>query len=153
MPATRSPHAADVAVTPAGNLAANDVQEALQELQASIDGIDVTVTAADITDSTAAGRAVLTAADAAAQRSALGLGTAATQNTGAFEAAGVVAAHEADTTSVHGIANTANLYVAGGADVAVADGGTGASTAAAARTNLGAAPIGDFHLYLMTVAR
>ena len=35
--------------------------------------------------------------------------------------------HEADTTSVHGIANTANLYVAGGTDVALADGGTGAS--------------------------
>lgn len=46
-------------------------------------------------------------------------------------------AHEADTTSVHGIANTANLYVAGGTDVAVADGGTGSSTAAGARTNLG----------------
>jgi hypothetical protein len=36
-------------------------------------------------------------------------------------------AHESDTTSVHGIANTANLYVAGGTDVALADGGTGAS--------------------------
>lgn len=46
-------------------------------------------------------------------------------------------AHEADTTSVHGIANTANLYVSGGTDVAVADGGTGASTASGARTNLG----------------
>jgi hypothetical protein len=38
-------------------------------------------------------------------------------------------AHEADTTSVHGITNTANLYVAGGTDVALADGGTGASLA------------------------
>lgn len=38
--------------------------------------------AVDITDSTAAGRTLLTAADAAAQRAALGLGTAATQNTG-----------------------------------------------------------------------
>ena len=38
-----------------------------------------------------------------------------------------VTEHEADTTSVHGIANTANLYVVGGTDVALADGGTGAS--------------------------
>lgn len=39
---------------------------------------------------TAAGRALLEDADAAAQRTTLGLGTAATQNTGAFEAAGAV---------------------------------------------------------------
>lgn len=51
-------------------------------------------------------------------------------------AAAALAAHEADTTSIHGIANTANLYSVGGADVAIADGGTGASTAAGARANL-----------------
>lgn len=51
-------------------------------------------------------------------------------------AAAALSAHEADTTSVHGIANTANLYSVGGTDVAIADGGTGASTAAGARANL-----------------
>lgn len=45
--------------------------------------------------------------------------------------------HAADTTSVHGITDTSALYQAGGTDVAVADGGTGASNASGARTNLG----------------
>ena len=42
----------------------------------------VTIAIADITDATAAGQALVTAADAAAQRTALGLGDAATKNTG-----------------------------------------------------------------------
>ena len=54
--------------------------------------------AAALTDLSSAGRALIDDADAAAQRSTLGLGTAATQNTGAFDAAGTaasaVAAHE-----------------------------------------------------------
>lgn len=51
---------------------------------------------------TAAGLALLDDADASAQRTTLGLGTAATQATSAFEAAGVVATHNAVTTA-HGI--------------------------------------------------
>lgn len=72
---------------------------------------------------TAAGRALVDDVDAAAQRTTLGLGTIATQN-----------------------AN--NVTITGGSisgltpDLAVADGGTGASTAATARTNLGAAASG-----------
>ncbi len=52
-----------------------------------------------------------------------------------------IATHESDTTNVHGIADTSTLYRQGGTDVALADGGTGASTASAARTNLGLATI------------
>ena len=52
---------------------------------------------------TAAGRALLDDANAAAQRTTLGLGTAATANTGDFEASGSIATHAAVTSSVHGI--------------------------------------------------
>jgi hypothetical protein len=50
------------------------------------------------------------------------------------ELSAAISAHDADTT-VHGV-DTATLYRQSGTDVAVADGGTGASSAAAARTNL-----------------
>lgn len=52
---------------------------------------------------TAAGLALLDDADAAAQRTTLGLGTAATQASTAFEAAGGISTHAALTSSVHGI--------------------------------------------------
>jgi hypothetical protein len=51
-------------------------------------------TSAQINDSTPAGRTLLTAADAPAQRTALSLGTAALQNVGAFEPAGAVAGEQ-----------------------------------------------------------
>lgn len=66
---------------------------------------------------TAAGRALLDDADASAQRTTLGLGTIATQ--------------AANNVTISGGSIT------GITDLAVADGGTGASTAANARTNLG----------------
>lgn len=66
---------------------------------------------------TAAGRALVDDADAAAQRTTLGLGTMATQ-------------------AASGVAITGGT-VTGITDLTVADGGTGASTASGARTNLG----------------
>jgi hypothetical protein len=68
---------------------------------------------------TSAGRALLDDADAAAQRTTLGLGTIATQ--------------AANSVSITGGSIT------GITDLAVADGGTGASDAGTARTNLGLA--------------
>lgn len=68
-------------------------------------------------DLTTAGKALLDDADAAAQRTTLGLGTISTQASSSVTISG---------GSITGIT-----------DLAVADGGTGASTAANARTNLG----------------
>ena len=66
---------------------------------------------------TAAGRAIIDDANATAQRTTLGLGTIATQDSNSVSITG---------GSITGIT-----------DLAVADGGTGASTAGAARTNIG----------------
>lgn len=73
---------------------------------------------------TAAGRALLDDADTAAQRTTLGLGTIATQ--------------AASSVAITGGTITGGT-ITGITDLAVADGGTGASTAANARTNLGVA--------------
>jgi hypothetical protein len=71
---------------------------------------------------TAAGRAIIDDADATAQRTTLGLGTIATQ--------------AANSVSISG------GTVTGITDLAIADGGTGASDATTARSNLGAAASG-----------
>ena len=71
------------------------------------------------TSLTAAGRAILDDADAAAQRTTLGLGTMATQASSSVTITGGT--------------------ISGITDLAIADGGTGASDAGTARTNLGLA--------------
>jgi hypothetical protein len=70
-----------IAVTPAGSIAATDVQAALEELDSEKAAISHTHPSSAITDGTAAGRALLTAATAAAQRTALGLGALALEDT------------------------------------------------------------------------
>ena len=117
---------------------------------------------------TSAGRALLDDVDAAAQRTTLGLGTAALSASGDFETVGAVSTHAALTSSVHGISSfgatlvddadasvarttlglgtistqaSDSVSITGGSvtgitDLAIADGGTGASTASVARGNL-----------------
>ena len=77
-------------------------------------------------DCTAAGRALIAGLDAAAQRTTLGLGTTATLTFGSVTA---------DVTSTS-VAITGGT-ITGITDLAIADGGTGASDAATARQNLG----------------
>ena len=94
--------------------------------------------AAALADFTAAGRALVDDADAAAQRSTLGLviGTdVQAYNSTLAAVAGGTYTGDNDITTL----GTITTGVWNGTDIAVADGGTGASSAATARTNLGTA--------------
>ena len=93
---------------------------------------------------TEAGRALLDDADAAAQRTTLGLGAMAVQAASGVVITGGTAVLSSGTISYA----TINGGVIGGiTDLAVADGGTGASTASGARTNLGLAIGTDVQAY------
>lgn len=81
--------------------------------------LDSDLTAIAALATTTYGRSLLTQADASATRSTIGLGSISTQGAGAVAITGGT--------------------ITGITDLAVADGGTGASTAANARTNLGLA--------------
>lgn len=89
---------------------------------------------------TAAGRALLDDADAAAQRTTLGLGSIATQAANDVTITGGTATGLSSLQA--STATLASATIAGGSitnitDLSVADGGTGASDASTARTNLG----------------
>lgn len=91
---------------------------------------------------TAAGRALLDDADAATQRTTLGLGTLATQNSASVTITGGTISgltSISSTTSSLGSATITGGTISGITDLAVADGGTGASDATTARANLGLA--------------
>jgi len=82
---------------------------------------------------TSAGRALLDDADAAAQRTTLGLGTAALSASGDFETAGAVSTHAALTSSVHGISSFGATLV-DDADASAARTTLGLGTAATTAT-------------------
>lgn len=124
-----------------------------QPLDAELTAIAATVSAANklpyftglgtaaLADFTAAGRALVDDATADAQRTTLGVGTGDSPLFTAVNVGNVdttVSRTGAGDIAIEGNA----IYRAGGTDVPVLDGGTGASTAANARTNLGAAALG-----------
>lgn len=127
-----------------GALTTASIGSTVQAYAANLAAIAALVTSADnipyatgsgtwaLTGFTAAGRALVDDANAAAQRTTLELGTIATQS----------AANVAITGGT----------VAGITDLSVADGGTGASNASGARTNLGLAIGTDVQAYAANLA-
>ncbi len=93
---------------------------------------------------TAAGRALLDDADASAQRTTLGLETMAVQAASGVAITGGTAVLSSGTISY---ATINGGVISGITDLAIADGGTGASTASGARTNLGLAIGTDVQAY------
>jgi hypothetical protein len=93
---------------------------------------------------TEAGRALLDDADADAQRTTLGLGTMAVQAASGVAITGGTAVLSSGTISY---ATINGGVISGITDLAIEDGGTGASTASGARTNLGLAIGSDVQAY------
>jgi len=94
----------------------------------------VTIASTDLTDSTTAGRTIVTAADAAAQRTALGLGTLATQS-GTFSGTSS-GTNTGDQTTISGNAATATALQTARAINGVSFDGTAAITVTAAAGTL-----------------
>lgn len=118
----------------------------------------VTLTSADLTDTTPAGRALLDDADAAAQRATLGLGTAATTAASAYAPASHAASHQSGGSDPlsglvsaqmpkwsQGTAISATTHNAASADAGLQRAATGASLTVTF-DNANIAP-GDFGSY------
>lgn len=75
-------NASQIAFSATGDISSTNVQSALAEVDAEKAALTHTHVSTDISDSTAAGRAMLIAANAAAQRTLLSLGTAAVLDVG-----------------------------------------------------------------------
>lgn len=123
----------DIARIPAAVATDAEVTAAIAALSTVYQPLDSDLTAIAALTTTAFGRSLLTLADAAVGRSVLGLGTAATQASTAFDAAGAAAAAQAasqpldsDLTAIAALTTT----TFGRAVLALAD-------ATAARTHLG----------------
>jgi hypothetical protein len=95
--------AAQIAFTPAGAISSTTVQAAITELDNEKAALSHTHTASQISNSTAAGQAILTAANASAQRTALGLG--------AMALAASVATANIDSAAVTPVKNSTNTPV------------------------------------------
>lgn len=119
-----------------------EVTAAVAALSTVYQPLDSDLTAIAALTTTAYGRAFLALADAAAGRTALGLGTAATQATGAFDAAGAAAAAQAasqpldsDLTAIAALTTTSfGRGLLALADAAAARSTLGLGTAAVAAT-------------------
>ena len=161
--ATADQTAAEVVVTPAGNLGASDVQAALVELQGDIDtlvgGLDFqgvwnsstnTPTLASSVGTvghfykvSVAGSTTLDGVSEWKVGDALYFGDSVWNKVDNTESVTSVASKTGAVTLVEAdITNLQPYYVPGGTDVAVTDGGTGSSTTSGARTNLGVDPAG-----------
>ncbi len=149
---------AATARTNLGVVIGTDVQAydaALQSISGLTTSADQTIytTGADTyatTSLTTFGRSLLDDADAAAGRTTLGLGSISTQSAGSVAITGGTISgitSLTSTTSSLGDVTITSGNITGITDLAVADGGTGASTASDARTNLGLAIGSDVQAY------
>lgn len=132
--------ASAISVVPAGSLASDNVQDALEELQADIEtrALDSALTA-HINDSSDAHDASAISFSPVGTIAATDAQTAIAEV--ATDAASALSSHESDTTSIHGIADTADLTLK---STLTTKGDLFAATASATIARLGVGSNGQF---------